>query len=388
MSAAGDGTAGDAAGPGGGLAPGPVAGPAAGPWAEAIGLAFKVIFALVLLAALAWPFSNVRQVYSDSRAVVLRFGRVARVQGAGLPLAWPRPFERVVFLPAPERQLEYSFAPLRPPGDGRGGAAGTHPVSRALAALVPAERLMALDELRELPGFGVTASHDGAVLAMGRPELFGELGIEAPPPPEHDGPIAGIADGGRFIRWMLLADEPRLEAEAALEDLRRLGLRRMLLLAGDRAPVARRIASLLRIPDYRAEALPQEKLDRVLEETRAGYRPMVVGDGINDSLALKAGAVGVAMGGHGTDAALASADLVLMTSNLRRLATCVRLSRRCRTTIHVNVGLGLGWTAATIALAAAGVLGPSGALVAAVAHNVGTLAVMANAGRLLKFQDT
>ena len=267
------------------------------------------------------------------------------------------------------------------------GAASTHPVSRALAVLVAPERRMALQELRELPGFGVTARHAGGLLAMGRPELFADLGVAAPPPPEHDGPIAGLADDGRFIGWLLLADEPRPEAEAALQDLRGLGLHRMMLLTGDRAPVARRIAALLKIPEVRAEALPHEKLDRVLDETRAGFRPMVVGDGINDSLALKAGAVGVAMGGHGTDAALASADLVLMTSNLRRLATCVRLSRRCRTTIHVNVGLGLGWTAAIIGLAATGVLGPSGALIAAVAHNVGTFAVMANAGRLLKFQE-
>ncbi len=267
------------------------------------------------------------------------------------------------------------------------GAGSTHPVSRALAALVPADRHLPLDDLRELPGFGVTARRDGSLLAMGRPALFSELGVAAPAAPDHDGPIAGLAEDGRFLGWLKLADEPRPEAGAALADLRRLGLNRMLLLTGDRIPVARRIAALLQIPQFRAEALPQEKLDCVLDETRAGYRPMVVGDGINDSLALKAGAIGVAMGGHGTDAALASADLVLMSSNLGRLATCVRLSRRCRTTIHVNVGLGLGWTAAIIALAATGVLGPSGALVAAVAHNVGTLAVMGNAGRLLKFQE-
>ncbi len=267
------------------------------------------------------------------------------------------------------------------------GATSTHPVSRALAALVPADRHLPLDDLRERPGFGVTARHGGSLLAMGRPELFPELGVTAPAPPDHDGPIAGVAEDGRFLGWLKLADEPRPEANAALADLRRLGLNRMLLLTGDRTPVARRIAGLLQIPEFRAEALPQEKLDCVLDETRAGYRPMVVGDGINDSLALKAGAIGVAMGGHGTDAALASADLVLMTSNLGRLATCVRLSRRCRSTIHVNVGLGLGWTAAIIALAATGVLGPSGALVAAVAHNLGTLAVMGNAGRLLKFQE-
>ncbi len=75
----------------------------------------------------------------------------------------------------------------------------------------------------------------------------------------------------------------------------------------------------------------------VLDEIRAGYRPMVVGDGINDSLALKVGAVGIAMGARGTDVALASADLVLMTNDLRRLGTCIRLSRRCRRTIYANV---------------------------------------------------
>jgi Cd2+/Zn2+-exporting ATPase len=78
---------------------------------------------------------------------------------------------------------------------------------------------------------------------------------------------------------------------------------------------------------------------------------------------------------------------VLMTNDLRRLGTCVRLSRRCRRTILVNVGVGLGWTVVVIGIAAAGLFGNSGALVAAVMHNAGTLAVMANAGRLLKFQD-
>jgi cation transport ATPase len=94
------------------------------------------------------------------------------------------------------------------------------------------------------------------------------------------------------------------------------------------------------------------------------------------------------MGAQGTDVALASADLVLMTNDLRRLATCIRLSRRCRQTILVNVGLGLGWTVLLIALAAGGTFGSNGALIAAILHNVGTLAVMLNAGRLLKFHDT
>jgi P-type E1-E2 ATPase len=125
----------------------------------------------------------------------------------------------------------------------------------------------------------------------------------------------------------------------------------------------------------------------VISEGKRGYRTMVVGDGINDALALKAGSVGVAMGAKGTHVALASADLVLMTNDLRRLATCVRLSRRCRRTILVNVAVGLGWTVVVIGVSAAGLFGASGPLAAAVLHNAGTLAVMANAGRLLRFQD-
>src|SRR5579883_2123438 len=93
------------------------------------------------------------------------------------------------------------------------------------------------------------------------------------------------------------------------------------------------------------------------------------------------------MGARGTQVALASADLVLMTNDLRRLGTCVRVSRRCRRTILVNVALGLGWTVIIIGISAAGLFGASGPLAAAVLHNAGTLAVMANAGRLLRFQD-
>jgi P-type E1-E2 ATPase len=225
-------------------------------------------------------------------------------------------------------------------------------------------------------------------VAMGRPALLASLGAVAGPVPEHDGPLVGVCRGNRFLGWLMLADEPRAESRAALASLRELGLNRQLLLTGDRVTVARRIAGLLGISDVAAEALPEQKMQRVLEEVRRGFRPLVVGDGINDSLALKAGAVGVAMGAQGTDVALASADLVLMTSDLRRLATCIRLSRRCRRTIHVNVALGLGWTVILILLAAGGLLGAEGAIVAAVVHNFSTLLGMANSGRLLKFDET
>ncbi|HVT34226.1 MAG TPA: cation-translocating P-type ATPase [Nevskiaceae bacterium] len=267
------------------------------------------------------------------------------------------------------------------------GTASSHPVSRALAAgLADGERLN-LEDIQETRGLGVTARLGGERVAMGRAALFESLQIAASAPPTHDGPVAGVARGKRFLGWVLLADEPRPEAATAVDDLRALGLDRQLLITGDRWPAARRVAEAIAVTDVQAELLPAQKMECVLQLSSQGYRPLVVGDGINDALALKAGAVGVAMGGHGTDVALASADLVLMTNDLRRLGTCIRLSRRCRRTIYINIGLGLIWTMVMLFLAVTGVLGVHGALIAALAQNFSSVLVMINAGRLLKFQE-
>ena len=268
------------------------------------------------------------------------------------------------------------------------GAVSNHPVSRALATSSRHEDRTVLTDVREIHGLGVVANAGEIPVALGRPELFDRLNVPTGVQPSHDGPIAGVARGSKFLGWVLLADEPRAEAREAIADLKSLGLRRQLLLTGDRSEVARRIGATLDVPEVCAEALPEQKMQRVIAEVAAGHRPLVVGDGINDSLALKAGAVGVAMGAQGTDVALASSDLVLMTNDLRRLGTCIRLSRRCRQTIHANVAIGLGWTVLIVGLAATGILGANGALIAAILHSVGTLVVIGNAGRLLKFDES
>ena len=264
------------------------------------------------------------------------------------------------------------------------GATSSHPVSRAAAAL--GGPLVAGDA-REAGGFGVVGRIDGEEVAFGRAELLRGRGVRVPEAPAHDGPVGGVSRGGRFLGWLLFADRARPEAGRALADLRGLGLARQILLTGDRASVAGHIAAELGIDEIESAALPERKLRRVMAETSAGWRPLVVGDGINDVLALKAGAVGVAMGARGSEVALASADIVLMSSDLRRLATAIRLSRRCRRTIHANVAIGLGWTMVLIALAAFGGLGAQGAIVAALLHNLSTFLGMANAGRLLLFEE-
>jgi len=267
------------------------------------------------------------------------------------------------------------------------GAASSHPVSRALAGLVHADNVLVLTDIHERQGLGVVAKTEQGEAALGRPELFAQLGIPTTSIPDHDGPIAGLALNGEFLAWLLLADSVKPEARFALSELRELGLGRQLLLTGDRLSVAHTLARDVGLHEVEAQALPEDKLNRVLKEIDNGFRPMVVGDGINDSLALKAGVVGVAMGAGGADIALASADIVLIGSDLRRLGTCVRLSRQCRRTLQVNVIIGLGWTLAIVVFAAFGWLGAAGAMIAALLHNLSTLLVLGNAGRLLRFQE-
>jgi heavy metal translocating P-type ATPase len=268
------------------------------------------------------------------------------------------------------------------------GASSNHPLSRAASAAVPKEQHLLIDDAREMGGFGVTGQYEGQPVALGRVDLFERDGIPVPIPPVYNGPIAGVSCGARFLGWLLFHDQLRTSAAPAVRDLRALGVERIMLLTGDRSAVAHQVAAEVGIQTVNAEMLPEQKMDRVMQEIKVGYRPMVVGDGINDSLALRAGAVGVAMGAQGADVAMASADLALMTNDLRRLGTCIRLSRRCRRTIYVNVAIGLGFTFALTVLAGAGVLGIEAPIIAALLHNVSTFLGLGNAGRLLLFDET
>jgi Cd2+/Zn2+-exporting ATPase len=268
------------------------------------------------------------------------------------------------------------------------GATSNHPLSRAAVAEVPKAQRFVIEDAREMGGFGVTGSYGGQVVALGRVDLFERLNIVVPEPPVHNGPIAGVSQGNQFLGWLLFHDQLRVSAEPAIRDLRGLGIERIMLLTGDRSEVANQVAAQVGITTVNSEMLPEEKMGHVMSEINLGYRPMVVGDGINDSLALRAGAVGVAMGAQGADVAMASADLALMTNDLRRLGTCVRLSRLCRRTIYQNVAIGLGFTFVLTALAAAGVLGLEAPIIAALLHNVSTFLGIGNAGRLLLFDET
>jgi Cd2+/Zn2+-exporting ATPase len=271
------------------------------------------------------------------------------------------------------------------------GGSSAHPVSRALlcyateAGPVGLERAP-FEHARELRGLGVVAETPAGIAVLGRYGLLADY-VQALPQPrrEIEGPCVGLALDGRLLAWFGFADSLRTEAKDALAQLRELGLTRQTLLTGDREPVARKLAAQTGIAVVVAQALPHDKLDYVVREIAAGYHPLVVGDGLNDVLAIKAGPTSMAMGERGIDIAVASADVVLLGDDLRRIPTCVRLGRRCLHTAAVNAAIGLAWTVAVIALAATGVLS---AVWVALLHNLGTFIVIANAGRLLRMDES
>lgn len=267
------------------------------------------------------------------------------------------------------------------------GRLSSHPVGRALAQLSDEEETVVLDDIQEQAGFGMVATGSGGRVLLGREALFAAHGVAFSPAPAHPGPVAGVSEGERFLGWILLADQIRPGVSDTLLALRDLGLETQALLTGDRASEAHRVAEVVGIDEVVAGALPHDKMAFVQGIVDSGRRPIVVGDGINDALALRAGAVGIAMGGQGSDIAMASADVVLTGHDFGRLATCVRLGRRARRTLQVNLALSAVWTVMLMAFAVAGGGQAGGALTAAVLQNCAAFVVLANAGRLLKFNE-
>jgi heavy metal translocating P-type ATPase len=268
-----------------------------------------------------------------------------------------------------------------------------HPVCRAIAEAAKHagfEQPSHSHPIEELSGKGVIMHSAHSDFLLGKREWIIEQGISAPPDPDHSGSIVWLAEketavdanSRRIHGTFLLADQPRPGAKQAIAELRRIGVERCILLTGDRTRVADEIAEALSLDSAIAEVLPEQKLEIVHQEKNSGRLVMMVGDGVNDALALASGDVGVAMGAVGSDIALKSADVVLMANDLGRLPLAIELSRHTRKTMHQNVLIGVAISAVMLSMASSGIINP---LTAAVLHNLGELFVIVNSARLLRF---
>ncbi|HNB24072.1 MAG TPA: HAD-IC family P-type ATPase, partial [Candidatus Melainabacteria bacterium] len=180
------------------------------------------------------------------------------------------------------------------------------------------------------------------------------------------------------------ADTVRDETKNVLTHLKRLGIKRNVMLSGDNQTVAEAIGTQIGIDETRAPLLPDGKVKMLKTLSESGGVAMV-GDGVNDAPALAAASVGIAMGGTGSDVALETADLVLMSEGLRRLPFAVELSRVATTTIKQNMAIALGVSALLIVATIFNLVQISSAVVL---HEGSTLLVLFNGLRLIKFRGS
>jgi len=269
-----------------------------------------------------------------------------------------------------------------------------HPVARAVTEMARRAGLRppAVDDFSEVPGRGVSGVVGGRRVLVGRaswladPESLDAAEVreiaEAQASSEADGlSVLHVVCDGRYVGWLGLEDHARANAEGAADRLRDLGIRRMVILTGDRESVARRVAAQLHFDEYKAEVLPHEKLEMVDLLKARGHRVAVVGDGVNDAPALAAGDVSIAMGAAGSDVAINSASIALLNSNLDRIPFLIDLSRRTLAVVRQNMIVGVAFIVVFMALAGAGYVSP---VLAAVLHIASGLVVVFNSARLVR----
>jgi Cd2+/Zn2+-exporting ATPase len=213
------------------------------------------------------------------------------------------------------------------------------------------------DEFLSLPGKGAAATVEGRRYYIGNHRLFEEMGWCYPELDarldalEKRGNTAVIlGDGHTILGIIAVADQPRRESSAALAGLKALGVEQTVLLTGDNRSTAGAMAERIGIDSFQAELLPEDKVAAVRELVEGYGSAAMVGDGINDAPALATATVGIAMGVAGTDAALETADVALMSDDLSKLPLAVRLGRRALRLVKENIVFSILLKAVFIAL--------------------------------------
>jgi Cu+-exporting ATPase len=260
-------------------------------------------------------------------------------------------------------------------------AASEHPVAAAIVAAA-GERGFAIPEVTDFvnePGVGVSGVVDGVRVTVSREGSIRGVDLLAPPPV---GTGVEVAWDGRVRGVIRLTDTVKPSSAAAIAELIGMGITPVLL-TGDTAAVAGQVADEVGIAraDVIAGVLPSEKADVIKRLQVEGKRVAMVGDGVNDSVALASADIGMAMG-TGTDAAIEAGDVTLVRGDLRTVPTALRLSARTLHTIRVNLFWAFAYNVAAIPLAALGLLNP---MIAGAAMACSSVLVVANSLRLRRF---
>jgi Cd2+/Zn2+-exporting ATPase/Cu+-exporting ATPase len=256
-----------------------------------------------------------------------------------------------------------------------------HPIAKAILRKAAQSGIPYEDsgQFDYTPGKGIVTSSDGDEVVVGNQNFLLERGVQLN---QSSGAGLGsevfVARGGRFLGTLRIADTLRPEAKDAIQSLKSMRLRTVLL-TGDAESVAEEVGRQLGVDEIVSDLLPEDKLQYVKQLTEKGHKAAMVGDGVNDAPALMQASVGVAMG-SGTDVARESADVVLIGSDLSKLVETLQIARRCRRTILQNFVGTLVVDSIGVGLAAFGFLNP---LLAAFIHVSSEMVFILNSARLL-----
>lgn len=247
------------------------------------------------------------------------------------------------------------------------------------------------EECEVLVGLGMRTRADGRTLLLGSPSLLRQEKVRVTKKAtewvealrqQAETPLL-LAVEGKLVGLISLRDEVRPEAADVLDRLRVNGVRRIVMLTGDHPDAAAAVAEQLGITEWRAEVLPEDKLEAVQGLRDEGHIVAMVGDGVNDAPALAAADIGIAMGLGGTDVAVETADVALASDDLQRLLDVRDLGGRAVGLIQQNYAMSIAVNALGLLIGAGGALSP---VLAAVLHNASSVAVVANSSRLIRYQ--
>ncbi len=270
-----------------------------------------------------------------------------------------------------------------------------HPLARAVVAEAEhgglSTRYPAAEAVKAMAGRGVTGNVNGHNVVIGSHPYFDAAVPHDPDQCAEIGRLAGqgqtpllVGVDDKYAGYITVADTVRDGSRQALEALKGLGIKTLVMLTGDHEAAAQAIAHDVGVTDVRANLLPENKTDAIKDLLYQSEPVAMVGDGVNDAPALATASVGVALGVGGTAQAMETADVVLMSDDLRKLPFAVRLSRAAMRTIQTNLAFSIGIKLVFLVLAVLGL----GSMWLAVLADVGaSLLVTLNGMRLLSFQD-
>ena len=267
-----------------------------------------------------------------------------------------------------------------------------HPIAKAVVEVAKKANveLHDPDTFEEVAGMGVRGTVGNNKDMVGRKKWLEQSGIDfslisGEKFAEPEGiSVLYVTRNGKCIGWIGFEDQTRGEAKAAVAELHALGMKRIAMVTGDRWSVAKRVAADLGCTEVQAEVLPQEKLTLVDKFKREGHRVIVLGDGVNDAPALAAGDLGVAMGAAGSDVAIHSASIALMSSDLSKLPFLVKLSKTLTRVIWQNLGFGILFIITMMVIAGLGGFGP---IFGVILHTFASIIVVFNSARIVRFGE-